>query len=366
MRAPMHLGDYLVGFCVYDSKGRDRYTNIGATHDDEMCNIYIMYSRRRKDPALTEFEESVCSNGISLTARKFTNLVKQIPISDFDYLPTKLPPTHRTSSKKELMTTPSRQVPVVQRKNFEIDAQLGQVVSVALDSRGLLYIFHRGPRKWDDDTFDEGDRFRNADKLGPIKEPTVVVVNRSSSAVVRTFGAGLFYLPHGITVDKADNVWLTDVALHQVLRFDKHNFTKPALVVGTRLQPGQDSNHFCKPTSVAVLPDGSFFVADGYCNSRIMAFSPKGDFLHSWGSAAGNFQVPHSLTLVNDSLLCCADRERARIECFRPADGQSLLTIKDIPDFGHQLFAISHVPNRQSLALYGVSYNGSDGAKVSE
>lgn len=26
-----------------------------------------------------------------------------------------------------------------------------------------------------------------------------------------------FYMPHGLTVDPEDNVWLTDVAMHQVL-----------------------------------------------------------------------------------------------------------------------------------------------------
>jgi len=28
--------------------------------------------------------------------------------------------------------------------------------------------------------------------------------------------------------------------------------------------PGSDSNHFCKPTDVAVLSTGEFFVSDGF------------------------------------------------------------------------------------------------------
>ncbi|CAF1617266.1 unnamed protein product [Adineta ricciae] len=36
-------GDYLVGECVYDNDD-DHAVNAGASHDDEMCNIYAMYS----------------------------------------------------------------------------------------------------------------------------------------------------------------------------------------------------------------------------------------------------------------------------------------------------------------------------------
>ena len=37
-----------------------------------------------------------------------------------------------------------------------------------------------------------------------------------------------------------------------------------SLVLGEALQPGSDDTHFCKPTDVAVAPNGEFFVSDGY------------------------------------------------------------------------------------------------------
>jgi hypothetical protein len=50
------------------------------------------------------------------------------------------------------------------------------------------------------------------------------------------------------------------------------------------MQPGSDQNHFCQPTDVAVDPDtGAIYVSDGYCNSRIVQFSPNGNFLTQWG-----------------------------------------------------------------------------------
>ena len=53
-----------------------------------------------------------------------------------------------------------------------------------------------------------------------------------------------------------------------------------------RFKPGSDSDHFCKPTSVAPLNNGEFFVADGYCNSRIIHFSAKGEILKQFGQAS--------------------------------------------------------------------------------
>ena len=54
-------------------------------------------------------------------------------------------------------------------------------------------------------------------------------------------------MPHGITVDDNNNVWVTDLALHQVFRF-KRNHNSPDLVLGERITPGNDSHHFCMPS----------------------------------------------------------------------------------------------------------------------
>ena len=44
-----------------------------------------------------------------------------------------------------------------------------------------------------------------------------------------------------------------------------------------------DDKHFCKPTDVAIASTGEFFVADGYCNSRIMKFDKEGKLLSQFG-----------------------------------------------------------------------------------
>lgn len=64
---------------------------------------------------------------------------------------------------------------------------------------------------------------------------------------------------------------------------------KKALELGVAFSPGSDRNHFCKPASVAVDAEtGVVFVGDGYCNSRIVLFSPTGEYLMEQNAAVNN------------------------------------------------------------------------------
>lgn len=127
-------------------------------------------------------------------------------------------------------------------------------------------------------------------------------------------------MPHGLTIDSEDNVWVTDVGRHQVLKFAP-NKKEPVLEIGERMIPGSDKKHLCQPADIAVLKNGDFFVADGYCNSRIVKFSKSGEYLSEWSSEdekmPAHFFLPHSLALNEaKNLLCVADRENYRVQCF--------------------------------------------------
>ncbi|GFG28803.1 hypothetical protein Cfor_03029 [Coptotermes formosanus] len=98
---------------------------------------------------------------------------------------------------------------------------LGQVTGVAVNSRGQPVIFHRGPRVWDASCFNASNHFQHAAE-GPIAVTTVLTLDPASGAVVSDWGSNLFYMPHGITLDAEDNIWVTDVALHQVLKVVPH------------------------------------------------------------------------------------------------------------------------------------------------
>ncbi|XP_032701579.1 peptidyl-glycine alpha-amidating monooxygenase isoform X11 [Lontra canadensis] len=227
----------------------------------------------------------------------------------------------------------------------------GQVSGVALDLKNNLVIFHRGDHVWDGNSFDSMFVYQQRG-LGPIEEDTILVIDPNNAAVLQSSGKNLFYLPHGLSVDKDGNYWVTDVALHQVFKLDPNSEGSPLLVLGRSMQPGSDQNHFCQPTDVAVDPDtGTIYVSDGYCNSRIVQFSPTGEFITQWGEESsrnnpkpGQFSVPHSLALIPHlGQLCVADRENGRIQCFKTDTREFVREIKHA-SFGRNVFAISYIP----------------------
>lgn len=160
--------------------------------------------------------------------------------------------------------------------------KLGSVSAVSFDNDGNVLVFHRGDHVWDGLTFDVSNVYLPL-KKGPITANTIIAFNRKTGQVSYEWGNGMFYMPHGLTVDHENNVWITDVALHQVMKFGPNNRTKPDLMLGTAFQPGNSLTKFCKPTAVAVLPNGDFFVSDGYCNARIIKYSRNGERILSWG-----------------------------------------------------------------------------------
>ncbi|XP_062368690.1 peptidyl-glycine alpha-amidating monooxygenase isoform X2 [Cinclus cinclus] len=245
-----------------------------------------------------------------------------------------------------------------------LDLKLGQVSGLALDPENNLVVFHRGDHVWDENSFDSKFVYQQRG-LGPIEQNTIIVLNPSNAKLLHATGKSLFYLPHGLSVDKNGNYWVTDVALHQVFKLGA-NDKVPLLVLGVALQPGSDKNHFCQPTDVAVDPiTGSIYVSDGYCNSRIIQFSPNGMYVMQWGEETslgrprpGQFRIPHSLALIPDlSQLCVADRENGRIQCFRLESGKFTREIKH-KAFGRELFAVSYVPGGLLFAVNGMPYPG--------
>jgi len=185
---------------------------------------------------------------------------------------------------------------------------LGAVTGVGVDSRDRLFAFHRAGRVWRDvDGFD----------LSPIPHSTVAVFDGSSGIEVEAWGEGIFAMPHGLTIDHEDNVWLTDVALQQIFKFSPGG--QLLLTVGERGIAGEDTAHFNQPTKVAVAMDGSFYVSDGYGNSRVMKFAPDGRFLFAWGSKGsgeGQFDLPHAIALDSAGRVYVVDRSNVRVQIF--------------------------------------------------
>ncbi|XP_033503075.1 peptidyl-glycine alpha-amidating monooxygenase isoform X1 [Epinephelus lanceolatus] len=241
--------------------------------------------------------------------------------------------------------------------------KLGQVSGLALDSDSNLVIFHRGDRHWGADSFNDQARYLQRSQ-GPIQQSTILVVDPTKGNILKASGRDMFYLPHGITTDKRNNYWVTDVALHQVFKVSSDGRDSVLLKLGEAFTPGSDNSHFCQPTDVAVDPEtGNVFVSDGYCNARILKFSANGQYLSQWGAGSSDrrrripFSIPHSLVFLPDRQeVCVADRENGRIQCFIAETGEFVKEIKK-EEFGGEVFAITYSPAGDGLifAINGVS-----------
>ncbi|XP_040303543.1 peptidyl-glycine alpha-amidating monooxygenase isoform X14 [Herpailurus yagouaroundi] len=363
------FGDILAARCVFTGEGRTEATHIGGTSSDEMCNLYIMYYMEARHAV----SFMTCTQNVASDVFRTIPPEASIPIpvqSDM----VMMHGHHKETENKD--KTSLQQQPKgeeVLEQDFHVEESLdwpgvyllpGQVSGVALDPKNNLVIFHRGDHVWDGNSFDSTFVYQQRG-LGPIEEDTILVIDPNNAAVLQSSGKNLFYLPHGLSIDKDGNYWVTDVALHQVFKLDPNSKGGPLLILGRSMQPGSDQNHFCQPTDVAVDPDtGTIYVSDGYCNSRIVQFSPTGTFITQWGEESsgsnpkpGQFRVPHSLALVPHlGQLCVADRENGRIQCFKTDTKEFVREIKHA-SFGRNVFAISYIPGLL-FAVNGKPYFG--------
>ncbi|EFN75573.1 Peptidyl-alpha-hydroxyglycine alpha-amidating lyase 1 [Harpegnathos saltator] len=299
----------------------------------------------------------------------------------------------------ELINHPDKQesiVPNILDKNIVWDRQwaaqlnLTQVSAISMDPSGNIVIFHRGERVWGFDTFDNANRFNPIN--GPIAQNTIILLDKSGKIVLE-WGKNMFYLPHGLTIDQFGNYWITDVAMHQVFKFDAQNIEKhmdklkraqfstetsmsdryanvlfensilkPSITLGVAFEPGNDEIRFCKPTAVAVHTNGDFFVSDGYCNSRIIKFNKKGQRILHWGRhwgaggpvysqlpPANAFVVPHALALASAlNYIYVADRENGRVSCFFASNGTFHKEYRH-PVIGTKIYSVAYA--REKLYL---------------
>ena len=84
--------------------------------------------------------------------------------------------------------------------------------------------------------------------------------------------------PHSVFISPYDpqkNVWIVDDYRHAIFKYTNDGKTK-LLTIGTPNEHASDDKHFFRPTFMAWQPDGSFYVADGYANTRVVKFDKDG------------------------------------------------------------------------------------------
>jgi len=184
--------------------------------------------------------------------------------------------------------------------------QMGEAAGVAVDTNGHVFVFHRPGRGFEPTATEK------------LSDPPVLEIDADTGRLINAWGAHTFLVPHGITIDQSNNVFLTDVGLQQVFKFTHDG--KPLLAIG---EPGVgkwDATHFNQPTDIAIRPDGTFYVSDGYVNSRVAIFDRHGTWQREWGqkgAGEGQFSNPHGLSFVpGNTDVLVADRENSRLQLF--------------------------------------------------
>ncbi len=173
------------------------------------------------------------------------------------------------------------------------DWEIGMVSWVAAGRDGLTYLIQRN------------------DKIDP-----VIALDRTGK-VVRSWGRGVYRMPHAIRIDPQGNVWTTDAATSEVTKFSPEG--KVLLTIAVGGVPSPCRNNFCGTTDVAFGPAGHVYVADGYANARIVEYTADGSKVREWGEAGtgpGQFRLPHSIQIDDSGIIYVADRENGRIQRF--------------------------------------------------
>jgi peptidylamidoglycolate lyase len=133
----------------------------------------------------------------------------------------------------------------------------------------------------------------------------------------------LFTHPHGILIDPNDpdrHVWVIDSDSEQVFKFT-HDGKKLVMALGEFRVRGDGKTHFNGPNGLAFLPNGDFYVSDGYRNTRIIKFSKDGKYISEFGkrgTGPGEFNTIHSVEVAADGRIYVGDRGNKRIQIFDP------------------------------------------------
>ena len=191
-------------------------------------------------------------------------------------------------------------VPVADPVTLPAGTLMGPPASVGFDSRGHLWVLNRG--------------------AAPLMEFD------SDGKFLRALGQGLFTRTHGLRIDGEDNLWVTDVAAHIVVKLSPQG--QVLLTLGTRGQAGEwneaaGSRRFTEPNDLAIGRNGDLFVVQGHTpdqgDPRVLKFNKSGAFIQSWGGRGtepGRFNVAHGIAIDAHGQLWVADRENQRIQIF--------------------------------------------------
>ena len=189
----------------------------------------------------------------------------------------------------------------------------GGVVGVFAETPDRVFVLTRG---------DLPSKPQGAGPASPRRQSFVLVFNRNGEMIENwSQWDSKWREPHTIyqsPYDPERRVWIIDNRLQQILVFSNDG-KKLLMTLGEADTPGTDQTHFGRQADIAWFPDGTFVVADGYENTRIIKFDKNGKYLMEWGSkgtAPGQLDFVHGIGIDAQRRVFEADRRNGRIQIF--------------------------------------------------
>jgi len=206
----------------------------------------------------------------------------------------------------------------------------GSQGGVFAESPNRIFVLNRGELKLPEklpESFNGswGSLGQQATQATPELRNNILVVDASGKVVEswtqwdKLFQGGRG--PHHVKISPYDperHVWVVDDNRHQVFEFTNDG-AQLVRTLGEAGVPGNDDKHFARPTDIAWLPDGTFFISDGYINTRVVKFDRNGKYLMTWGTPGtgpGQFNLPHAIEIDKNRRVYVADRANSRIQIF--------------------------------------------------
>jgi DNA-binding beta-propeller fold protein YncE len=189
----------------------------------------------------------------------------------------------------------------------------GEGAGVAVNSKGHVFVYHRGGH-------------------------TQLLEFEADGRFLREIGKDLygFTFAHAVKIDKDDNIWCVDEGSNMVIEFNPEGRVimvigrKPEAVEGPAAQraetPPARDDLFNRPTDIAWDAAGNGYISDGYGNSRVAKVDKNGNWVKSWGkrgTGPGEFHTPHTIAVDAAGRVYVGDRENNRIQVF-DRDGEFL------------------------------------------
>ncbi len=197
----------------------------------------------------------------------------------------------------------------------EMQFEMGS--GVAVDEEGIVYLFTRDVEHW------AAHPLAMKEKMG---KSSISMFTRDGDYLgkwghsdERGFALGA----HTIYIEQDGMFWTTDRDGHTVKKFDPSG--ELLLTLGTFGEWGNDDTHFNGPTAVLVQDNGNIVVADGYWNSRLVWYSPEGNFIKSvggWGRGPGEFNTPHAIAQDSKGRILVADLVGGNFHDYMTVPGQ--------------------------------------------